>query len=134
MRRRYEREIEELLAKMEEFLPEEAPPRRRARTTLGSDNFGKAFSSWWQRLSAPQLMLVSFLLVAVAFFLRFFAPTVAYFVGISGAFLFVFAFALSFLKKPPPLEKRWRGQVIELPQRGSGLSRWLSRWLRRKAR
>ena len=134
MRRRYEREIEELLAQMESFLPEEAPPRRRARMTLVFGNFGRAFSSWWRHLSAQRLILVSFLLVAVAFFLRFFIPTVAYFMGLSGAFLFVIAFALSFLKRGTYPEKRWRGKVIEPPRRGDWLGRWLGHWMRRKAR
>jgi anti-sigma factor RsiW len=134
VRRRYEREIEELLAQMEDFLPEEPPPRRRARITLWFDNCGEAFSAWWRRLSAQQLMLTSFLLVVVAFFLRFFTPTAAYFLGISGAFLFVFAFALSFLKGGASPEKRWRGQVIELPRKGDWWGRWLAHWLRRRAR
>lgn len=131
MRRRYEREIEELLAHMEKFLPEKPAPQRRERIRPWFGHFEGVFSSWWHRLSAQQLMLFSFLLVVVAFFLRFSVPTVAYFIGLAGAFLFVIAFALSFLKRGPYREKRWRGEVIDLSPWGNRLSRWLSRWMKR---
>jgi len=135
MRRRYEREIEELLEQMDDFLPEKSPlGRRQTQFTLWLGYFGQVILSWCRRVSSQQLMLISFLLIAVAFFLRLVAPPVAYFVVILGAFLLVFAFALSFLKGKNSAERRWRGKVVELPQGRTQLGKWLSRWVRRRTR
>ena len=110
---RVEREIEEILRKLDNFVP--SKPRRTPR------HVGQPFAaaqSWFAhrlaRISLQQVMMWSLLAVILTFLLR----------GIPGAYLlmvfalivFVTAFILSARggHAGPAAEKRWRGQPMEL--------------------
>jgi hypothetical protein len=106
-----EREVEEILRKLDDFVPERPTPIRSRGRSL--KRAGRNFGGRLPRISWTTIIL-SILLVALIFF---FAP------GFSGGTLIVFgivgAFFLYFLltrRRPlsPPPEKRWRGQPLDL--------------------
>jgi len=99
--KRYEREIEDLMRRME------ASAQRKRR---------------WQRLrrllrrpaSPGDLMLLSFALVLLALLSRIvFAPLWRP-LAIAALILFIIAFATTFMQPRTYPEKRWRGQIIEI--------------------
>ena len=110
---RVEREVEEILRKLDDFVPERPTPIRSPSRTI--KRAGRNLTGRLPRISWTSIILVV-LLVALVFF---FAP------GFSGGTLIVFgvvgAFFLFFLltrRRPlsssPPTEKRWRGQPLDL--------------------
>ena len=128
-----EREVEEILRKLDEFVPEEErfTRARRRGTTAVSDTLGGLLAGA-SRISLGQLMLGSLVLVVVSFFFRSASPTLARWLIIAGLILFVTAFVLSLLGRRPRYEKRWRGEVIDLSEPGLG-SR-LRNWFQRRGR
>lgn len=99
--KRYEREIEELLHQME------ISAQRKQR---------------WQRIrrvirrpaSPGDLMLLSFALVLLALVSHYALAPLWRPLAITGLVLFLLAFATTFMRPRPYLEKRWRGQIIEI--------------------
>jgi hypothetical protein len=108
---RIEREIEEILKKIENF-PERGkgarPPRRPASTG------GSTAQRWLARVSLRKVMMWALFAVIVAFLLR--GIPGAYWLLIGALVVFVTAFFLS-TRGGPNLqapEKRWRGQTLDL--------------------
>jgi hypothetical protein len=108
---RIEREIEEILKKIENF-PERGkgarPPRRTASTG------GSTAQRWLARVSLRKVMMWALFAVIVAFLLR--GIPGAYWLLIGALVVFVTAFILS-TRGGPNLqapEKRWRGQALDL--------------------
>jgi VIT1/CCC1 family predicted Fe2+/Mn2+ transporter len=128
-----EREVEEILRKLDEFVPEEGRLTRARRrvTTAFSDTLRGLLRSL-SRISSGQVMLGSLILVVVSFFFRSASPGLARWLIIAGLILFCTAFVLSLLSRRPRYEKRWRGEVIDLSEPGLG-SR-LRNWLQRRGR
>jgi uncharacterized membrane protein YedE/YeeE len=125
-----EREVEEILRKLDKFVPEESRlARARRRLGQAASDVLHTMLARLARISLGQVMLVSLILVAVAFFLRSTSPVLARWVIIGGLILFFAAFALTLLGGRTRYEKRWRGQVIDLsePSLGSRLRSWLQR-------
>jgi hypothetical protein len=130
---RIEREIEEILRKLDNFVPERT--RRPVKRT--GDSLG-AVQNWLThrlaRISLRHVMMWSLFVVLIAFFLR--GVPWGTWVMVGGLIVFVTAFILSRTVNTAPrqrTEKRWRGQPLDL----SGPS-WPNRvkfWLkgRRKA-
>jgi len=125
-----EREVEEILRKLDKFVPEEGRLARARR------RLGQAASDLWHTLlarlshiSLGQVMLASLILVVVAFLFRSASPTLARWAIIGGLILFFSVFGLSLLGGRSRYERRWRGQVIDLsePSLGSRLRHWLQR-------
>jgi VIT1/CCC1 family predicted Fe2+/Mn2+ transporter len=130
-----EREVEEILRKLDEFVPEEGRltrARRRVATALSDTLHG--LLAGLSGISLGQLMLGSLVLVVVSFFFRSASPGLARWLIIAGLILFCAAFVLSLLGRRPHYEKRWRGEVIDLsePGLGSRLRNWLQRRGRRR--
>lgn len=113
---RFEKEIEELLARLGDWSPKDKPRGR----------FGDTLRQWiyrwqygWQyalskfRWSVPpeQLMLISILLILAAYFSRFVFPVVARYVAVLGFILFFTSFLFSF-GLGQRRDRRWRGQVV----------------------
>jgi hypothetical protein len=125
-----EREVEDILRKLDKFVPEES---RLARTRRGlgqaTSDLLHALLARLSRISLGQVMLASLILVVVAFFFRATSPTLARWAIIGGLILFFTAFVLSLLGGRPRYERRWRGEVIDLsePSLGSRLRSWLQR-------
>jgi VIT1/CCC1 family predicted Fe2+/Mn2+ transporter len=126
---RIEREIEEILKKIDNFVPDKAAARRPVRKVSQPLN---AAQGWVARrlaaISLNQVMGWSLLLVLATFFLRE-VPGVTW-VMIGGLIVFVTAFVLSLLGggRPQTTEKRWRGEPIDLS--GPGWPDRLKAWIK----
>jgi VIT1/CCC1 family predicted Fe2+/Mn2+ transporter len=125
-----EREVEEILRKLDKFVPEESRlVRARRRLGQATSDLARALLGRLSRISLGQIMLASLIVVVVAFFFRSASPTLARWAIIVGLLLFFSVFVLSLLGGRSRYEKRWRGQVIDLsePSLGSRLRNWLQR-------
>jgi hypothetical protein len=109
---RIEREIEEILKKIDNF-PDRSksgrpPPRRQP------PKGGGVLQRWLARVSLRKVMMWALFAVIVAFFMR--GIPGAYWLLIGALVVFVTAFILSTRGGPAAgqYEKRWRGQPIDL--------------------
>ena len=136
MNQRYEREIRELLEKMDTFVPEESRRRKLWRQVR-----------WWiadarDRLSpvgrgssSQQLMLLSYGLAIAAYVVGAFIRPFGWGLGQLAALLFLAAYIGGILeRRRTRYQPRWRGRVIEY-RRSTSLSswrEWLQRWRGRR--
>lgn len=138
---RLEREIEEILGKIEQFPEPESRARRRRRRAF---NQATARIATWQqgvarqlsRVSLSQVMLISFLIILGSFFFRGRAlpPTLSSWLLVLGVILFVSTFAVMVLgPRSRSRDQRWRGRAVE-PGRGPSLSQRLRSWWAGRAR
>lgn len=138
---RLEREIEEILDKIEQF---PSPESRRARARrqffrrIGSSiaERQRAFASQLGRISMSQVMLASFLLILGALFFRRFGIVSEWLLW-GGVILFVVSFAILVFSRRTPsaaTEERWRGRPIQHTQRYPTLAERIRMWWRRRAR
>ncbi len=128
MAERYQREIEDILGKLDgtasqQTQPVPQPKRRRPFAFLGKlfTGRGRWFSPGRVVLAAACLLLVALLFKASL--PGFLVPFLLW----GAVVIFILGYALFFINANEPPEKRWRGQTIEAPP--SPLSR-LRRWLR----
>ncbi len=129
-----QREIEEILNRLDEFVPEERVSERpRRRPTGAASKFAQAIFSPLARISIRHVMLTGFALIVIGFFAARANPFGLWML-VAGFILFLTAFAISFVGggSPPKVEKRWRGQSIELSE--PTLSDRLRAWLQTKRR
>jgi hypothetical protein len=136
---RFEREIDEILRKIDDFIPENGQGRRRRpRPNSGNSSINRA-QTWFARtlsaISLNQVMLWSLLAFLGAFFLR--AIPGAGWLMIAALIVFATAFLLQLMtpktRRTGP-EKRWRGERIDYstgPTWPNRLKAWLKG--RRKA-
>ena len=139
MPNRIEREIEEILTRLDEFVPEESRARkmrRRARLRFGSV-FGSA-GDWLRArtrgMNGGHVVLGAAGLLLLAFILRGTFPTFARWATYIGIAVFFGAIFLSI--KPlhrRPSQPYWRGQPLELRRPGP-LMRLRMWWRRRNGR
>ncbi|MHB8375942.1 MAG: hypothetical protein ACYDEB_03190 [Dehalococcoidia bacterium] len=140
---RIHREIEELLDKLDNFVPEERLATKiRNKTKRGSDDTPgplRRLMGRMQRVALGQLMLAGFALVLVAYF--FSGPlggASAWLMGL-GLVMAGAAFVLSIARGGGSrtlggsVEKRWRGQVIRYSTGPSAADR-IRDWFRRRRR
>jgi hypothetical protein len=128
-----EREVEEILRRLDKFVPEEGRlARTRRRFGQATSEFLHALAARFSRISLGHVMLVSLLLVVVAFFFRSSSPTLARWVIIGGLIFFLSSFVLSLLGGRSRYERRWRGRVIDLSE--PGLGGRLRNWFQRRGR
>lgn len=129
-----EREIEEILSQLDEFVPEEGMARRvRRRSSDWAANLNRAITSRLARVSLGQIMLVALALVLVSLLFWRVNPLLARWVIIAGLILFFTSFILSLrLGRGRNVQRRWRGQVIDISQ--PSLSERVRSWLRGKRR
>jgi hypothetical protein len=123
---RLEREIEEILDKIEEFptaSERRARARRKASGRIGSAIAGqqRVLLARLSRIDMSQVMLLSFMLILGSLFLRRFSPLLTQWVLYAGVALFIAAFAmLLFGRKgdggPTGSGAYWRGRQIEYRQ------------------
>jgi hypothetical protein len=107
---RIEREIEEILKKIENFPDRKSgrpPPRRQGPS-------GGVLQRWLARISLRKVMMWALFAVIVAFFMR--GVPGAYWLLIGALVVFGTAFVLSTRAggSRPQYEKRWRGQPLDL--------------------
>jgi hypothetical protein len=139
---RLEREIEEILGKIEQFPEPESRARMRRRRAF---NQATARIATWQegvarqlsRISLSQVMLISFLIILGSFFFRGRAipPTLSSWLLVAGIILFISTFAVMVLwpRSRGSRDQRWRGRAVE-PRRGPTLSQRLRHWFGGRAR
>ena len=130
-----EREIEEILARLDRFVPEERRlPRLRRRLGGAASGFLQGLRGLMPRVSVGQMMLAAFLLIVLAYLLRVLdVPTLARYAVIAGLVLFLVAFALALGSGGRTrYEKRWRGEVMNLS--GPSLGGRIRGWFRRSAK
>ncbi len=117
---RLEREIEEILGKIEDFPGPQARARRVRRQRFARLN---ARIGQWQpgiarqmsRVSVSQLMLSAFLLILFSFFFRRANPVVMNWVLYAGVILFVSSFAMMVFSRRGgrTVQQNWRGRTIQ---------------------
>ncbi len=127
------REIEDILNRLDSFVPEEsAISRMRRRSSGGAANFARALLGPLARISLGQVLLTSLALIIIAFFGRRVSPVFNW-VMIAALLLFLTAFALSlFNRGPTKTEHHWRGRIVELDQ--PSFADRLRAWLQAKRR
>ena len=130
---RIQREIEDILNRLDAFVPEEGvASRMRRRSSEAAAAFGHAVIAPLARISLRQVMLTALVLVIVGFIGMRVYPVFGRWLLVGGVILFLTTIALSLFSRSaqPKTEKRWRGRPLELHQ--PGLGEWLRTWLRGK--
>jgi hypothetical protein len=141
---RLEREIEEILDKIEHFpTPESRRARARKRyfRQLGASisERQRAFASQLGRISISQVMLISFLMILGSLFFRRVIPVATPWLLYAGIILFVTSFAILMFSRGSRStggsQQRWRGREIDTgyhqPSPLLRLRRWWSSRTRR---
>jgi hypothetical protein len=134
---RIQREIEDILNRLDHFVPEERMTSRvRRRSSGAAAAFGRALLAPLAGISLRQVMLTALILVLAGFIGMRIHPVYGRWLLIGGLILFLTTFALSFLQRGAPpgpaTEQRWRGRPIEL--RPATLAERLRGWLQGKRR
>ncbi len=132
---RLEREIEEILDKIEHFpTPESRRARARKRffRQLGSSigRRQRAVATQLGRISISQVLLISFLMILGSFFFRRFNPVLMPWLLYAGIILFVTSFAILMFTRGQATssQQRWRGREIEAGYRQPSPIDRLRRW------
>ncbi len=129
-----QREIEEILNRLDEFVPEEGlASRMRRRSGEGAsglvNGLARALLAPLVGISLRQVLLTSLMLVVVGFLAMRVHPIFGRWILVGGLILFFTSFALSFFSRGPAKTepRRWRGRSIELnkPSLGDRLRAWL---------
>ena len=137
---RLEREIEEILGKIEQF--PNAPSRRRRWTNHLLGRIGPAISERQRalarvlaRFSMSQVMLLSFLLILGSLFFRRVSPVMMSWVMYAGIALFVASFAFMMFRGrgSSAQQPQWRGRAIRA-ESSAALSQRLKYWWRTRTR
>ena len=136
---RIQREVEDLLAKLDE-LPSRRPLRLRIRDGVSRAvrTLGGFFSGLrLPRISLGQILLLGIALIVIAYVANPGSASVTRIFIVVGVVLFLAAFILSLRRsayggRPP--EKRWRGVPMEMGGTGTGdrLRSWWDRWRTRR--
>lgn len=125
-----QREIEDILNRLDEFVPEESAASRMRRRSSGvAMVIVRALLAPLAAISIRQVMLTALILIVVGFLGMRIHPIFGRWLLVGGIILFLTAFALSFVHRgsPPAVEKRWRGQPLELrePPLAERIRDWL---------
>ncbi len=133
MSSKLEREIEDLLAKLDS-LPRRRSPWSRVKSALLTPLQGLSHAV--KGLSLPHIKAGHLLLLAMAIIvIAYLVPSndsVARLFIIAGIALFAVAFIASLRRQSRPPEKRWRGEVLDLHRHRAGGSGGLwGRWRKR---
>jgi len=138
---RLEREIEEILGKIEQF--PDAGTRRRRSMNRAAQQFGAAISDRVRgvvrqvaRFSISQVMILSFILILGSLFFRRAAPGMMTWVLYAGIILFITSFAISMFggRGRASASTKWRGRTIQYqssPSLGERLRFWWNTRTRR---
>ena len=127
---RYQREIEDILERAGEEEPKQRPrraPDRRSFRQLVGLYVKQSLSGNLLSISPGRIMLLGFVLLLSFLLVRPFSAGVAGMLAWAGLIIFIIGYGMV-LVRPPKIEKRWRGQSVEMKPSGSS---WLDR-IRRK--
>ena len=139
MPNRLQQEIEEILGKDAKF-PLREPLWRRIRRALSqrTRRAGEWLTSRLPRITVGRVMAAGVVLILLALFapslFNLDSDAITRAVILAGLALFIGAFVLSLRRRSPYVERRWRGQPIDLRQPGVGsrLRSWWNRWRSRR--
>ncbi len=126
------REIEEILNRLDEFVPEERSATRPRRASPEAASALRGAIEALGRVSLRHVMLAALALVLVAYIAMRVNPVLGTWAIVAGLILFATSFVLSLFGRGAKTEKRWRGQVMELE--GPSLSERLRAWWHAKKR
>jgi hypothetical protein len=122
---RIQREVDELLTKLEQF-----PPKRPLSRRIGdaiSAPFRAIAGIRLPRINPGHILLVAITIIVVAW-LAGGSSSLWTWIIVLGIFLFIFAFVLSLRRQSrPPTQKYWRDRPMDLDDKGGGKSLW-DRW------
>ena len=121
---RIQREVDELLAKLEQFPPKRPLSRRLADAlTAPFRSVGSAFSHL-PRINPGHILLAAITVIVIAY-LAGGASGIWTWIIVLGIFAFIFAFIASLRRQSrPPSPKYWRDRPIDLSGRNQGKSFW----------
>jgi len=126
-----QQEIEEILGKYKRLPLREPIWRRiRRRSSRWLSSLGRWPASHLPRITVGRVMLVGIAMIIAAYFFSFGSDSITRSVIVAGLILFVAAFIFSLRRRSPYVEKRWRGQTMQIGQPGVGerLRSWWGRW------
>ena len=130
MSHRMQQEIEEILGKYKKF-PLREPFWRRMRRRLSRwlSSVRQWSASHLPRITIGRVMLVGIVLIIAAYF-GVGGRSTTQMVLAAGLIIFVAAFIFALRHRPRYVERRWRGQTLEIAEPGVGerLRSWWSRW------
>ena len=117
---RLQREIEEILGRIEQLPPPESRAKRAVRRTLRRAGLAfserqRAFTRKLSRVSLSQMILLSFAMILGAFFFRRLSPLAMDWLMYAGVILFVVSFTMLMFGRrgASTAETKWRGRTIE---------------------
>ncbi|MCH8345744.1 MAG: hypothetical protein IIC87_02320 [Chloroflexi bacterium] len=132
MSSKLERDIEEVLAQIDQFPPKRSRwsrIRRRVANAIGG--VGEAISSIpWPHISVGHVLLIAIAVIVIAYY-GFRNSNIGGIVIFGGILVFIAAFVFSLRRQSASRspEKRWRGQPIDLDEPGGS---WWKRWRSRR--
>ncbi len=127
-----QREIEDILNRLDTFLPEESVASRvRKRSSSAVTSLLQSIVAPVTHISLRQVILGALGLILAGFLVRYSYPSAGYWILIAGVVLLLGSFALSFFSRTgssgaSATEKHWRGQpmVLHSPSLGDRLRTW----------
>lgn len=137
MSQRYEREIDELMHRLEGRMRREPLSRRLSRKVRPySHGFRRAFAAFLRRPPTEQFMISAMVLVVVSFAMNMVGlGKWAFYASIFSIVFFVLGIALSLISRQSPgYQKRWRGREVEYDPHGPSIWSHLRDWFRRRRR
>lgn len=133
MPNRIEREIEEILTRLDEFVPNERRSRRmRRRIRAHLAGFRERFRVMTRGLTGGHIVLIAGILLVVSIFLHGAFPTLALWITYLCLAVIFGAIFLSIRPFRRRQQQYWRGQPVNL--RGPGPIQRLQAWWRRRNR
>jgi len=133
---RIQREVEELLARLDTLPPPRRPFWKRVRTSF-DQSFERTFGGLrLPRLSAGHVLLIAIAVIVAAYVLLPGGSSLTRWIVAGGVVAFIAAFILSLRRSGAgghPPEKYWRDKPIDLRRPGPGTRarRWWDRWRHR---
>jgi hypothetical protein len=138
MSQRYEREIDELMHRLQGRMRREPLSRRLSRKLRPYQRgFRSGFAAFLRRPPAEQFMISAMLLVVVSFVMSSFLGLGkwAFYASILSIVFFVIGLALSVAgRQSPGYQKRWRGREVDYHSHGPTIWTHLRNWFRRRRR
>ncbi len=114
-----QREIEDILSRLDEFVPEESAASRMRRQSSGvAGSVVRALLAPLAGISIRSVMLTALIVIVAGFLGMRIHPIFGRWLLVGGVILFLTSFALSFLNRgsAPAVEQRWRGEPIDLSE------------------
>ena len=131
MPEKYEREIEELLKKLEHRQPSGGKGRWHQKVDRWLEDRRRAFQRSLARVSAAELALYGFILILASFLLRFVMPSVARLIFLASFLFFMLSFWVLWQRSKAYLIKRLEEGDSTPPTKRFRWDELLRLWLQR---